>query len=62
MSDADRQNYFASEEARRAVHILLVSNVSQSYFSQQLAYEQLRIARETLKIMNSPMLSLSNSS
>ncbi|MDL0004995.1 TolC family protein, partial [Enterobacter roggenkampii] len=26
-----------------------VSNVSQSYFSQQLAYEQLRIARETLK-------------
>ncbi|MDW2611949.1 TolC family protein, partial [Escherichia coli] len=49
MSDADRQNYFASEEARRAVHILLVSNVSQSYFSQQLAYEQLRIARETLK-------------
>lgn len=49
MSEADRQNYFASEEARRAVHILLVSSVSQSYFSQQLAYEQLRIARETLK-------------
>jgi len=49
MSESDRQNYFASEEARRAVHILLVSNVSQSYFSQQLAYEQLRIARETLK-------------
>ncbi|ABK50513.1 RND efflux system, outer membrane lipoprotein, NodT family (plasmid) [Shewanella sp. ANA-3] len=49
LSDADRQNYFASEEARRAVHILLVSSVSQSYFSQQLAYEQLRIARETLK-------------
>jgi len=45
MSDADRQNYFASEEARRAVHILLVSNVSQSYFSQQLAYEQLRISQ-----------------
>lgn len=49
MSESDRQNYFASEEARRAVHILLVSNVSQSYFSQQLAYKQLRIARETLK-------------
>ena len=49
MSEADRQNYFASEEARRAVHILLVSSVSQSYFSQQLAYKQLRIARETLK-------------
>ncbi|HHA1270228.1 TPA: efflux transporter outer membrane subunit [Enterobacter mori] len=49
MSESDRQNFFASEEARRAVHILLVSSVSQSYFSQQLAYKQLRIARETLK-------------
>jgi hypothetical protein len=49
MSEADRQNFFASEEARRAVHILLVSNVSQSYFNQQLAYKQLRIAQETLK-------------
>lgn len=49
MSEADRQNFFASEEARRAVHILLVSSVSQSYFSQHLAYKQLRIARETLK-------------
>lgn len=49
MNEADRQNYFASEEARRAVHILLVSNVSQSYFNQQLAYKQLRIARNTLK-------------
>lgn len=48
LSDADRQNFFASEEARRAVHILLVSNVSQSYFNQQLAYKQLRVARETL--------------
>ena len=59
MSEADRQNYFASEEARRAVHPAGL-NVSQSYFSQQLAYEQLRIARETLKIMNSLMHSLSN--
>ena len=49
MSESDRQNYFASEEARRAVLILLVSSVSQSYFSQQLAYKQLRIARDTLK-------------
>lgn len=49
MGEADRQRYFASEEARRAVHILLVSNVSQGYFNQQLAYKQLRIARETLK-------------
>ncbi|POT58298.1 copper transporter [Citrobacter amalonaticus] len=49
MSEADRQNYFASEEARRAVHILLISNVSQSYFNQRLAYAQLQIARETLQ-------------
>ncbi|WP_054179219.1 efflux transporter outer membrane subunit [Trabulsiella odontotermitis] len=48
MSDADRQNFFASQEARRSVQLLLVSNVSQSYFNQQLAYAQLSIARETL--------------
>ena len=30
------------------MHILLVANVSQSYFNQQLAYKQLRIARDTL--------------
>lgn len=49
LSEADRQNFLASEEAQRAVHILLVSNVSQSYFNQQLAYQQLNIAQETLK-------------
>ncbi len=38
MSEAERQNYLATEEAQRAVHILLVSNVAQSYFNQQLAY------------------------
>lgn len=49
MSEADRQNFFASEEARRAVHILLVSNVAQSYFNQRLAWAQLQIAEETLQ-------------
>ncbi|PVZ87864.1 copper transporter [Serratia sp. S1B] len=49
LSEADRQNFLASAEAQRAVHILLVSNVSQSYFNQQLAYQQLSIAQETLK-------------
>lgn len=49
MSEADKQNFFASQQAQRAVHILLVSSVSQSYFSQRLAYAQLNIARETLK-------------
>lgn len=49
MSEADRQNFFASEEARRNVHILLISNVSQSYFKQRLAGDRLKIARETLQ-------------
>lgn len=49
MSEADRQNFFASEEAQRAVHILLVSNVAQSYFKQRLAWSQLQIAEETLQ-------------
>ena len=49
LSEADRQNYFASEEARRAVHILLISNVSQSYFNQRLAWAQLQVAKETLQ-------------
>ena len=49
MSESDRQNYFASEEARRAVHILLVSNVSRAISVSSWLYEQLRIARETLK-------------
>jgi len=46
-SEAEKQNLFASEEARRNVHIVLISNVSQSYFSQQQAQEQLRIALDT---------------
>ncbi|WP_410705376.1 efflux transporter outer membrane subunit [Citrobacter freundii] len=49
MSEAERQNFFASEEARRAVHISLISNVSQSYFNQRLAYAQLQVAEETLQ-------------
>ena len=49
MSEAERQNFFASEEARRAVHISLISNVSQIYFNQRLAYAQLQVAEETLQ-------------
>ncbi|MTD25528.1 Cu(I)/Ag(I) efflux RND transporter outer membrane protein [Erwinia sorbitola] len=49
MSEAERQNFFASEETQRAVHILLVADVSQRYFSQRLADGQLSIAREALK-------------
>lgn len=47
MSEADRQKFFASQQAQRSVHILLVSSVSQAYFRQQLAYQQLKIARQT---------------
>ncbi len=43
------QNYFSSQQAQRAVHILLVSNVSQSYFNQKRAYQQLMIVKKTLK-------------
>ena len=49
MSEAERQNFFASEEARRAVHILLIANVSQSYFNQRLAAAQLQVANDTLQ-------------
>ncbi|MEX0567136.1 Cu(I)/Ag(I) efflux RND transporter outer membrane protein [Raoultella terrigena] len=49
MSEAQRQTFFASVEAQRAVHILLISNVSQSYFNQRLAAAQLTVARETLQ-------------
>ncbi|WP_259048254.1 Cu(I)/Ag(I) efflux RND transporter outer membrane protein [Klebsiella sp. BIGb0407] len=46
-SEAEKQNLFASEEARRNVHILLISNISQNYFNQQQTLEQLRIAQDT---------------
>ncbi|EBD2439313.1 TPA: Cu(I)/Ag(I) efflux RND transporter outer membrane protein [Salmonella enterica] len=49
MSEADRQKYFASQEAERNVHILLISNVSQSYYNQQVALAQLKISREMLQ-------------
>lgn len=46
-SEADRQDLLANEAARRNVHIVLISNISQNYFNQQLLLEQLRIAQET---------------
>ncbi len=48
LSEAERQAYLASAEAHRAVHILLISNVSQAYFNQQRAWAQLQVAQETL--------------
>ena len=48
MSEADRQNFFASEAAQRAAQIVVVTNVSQGYFNQQRLAAQLAIAKETL--------------
>lgn len=48
MSEADRQNFFASQAAQRAAQIVVVTNVSQGYFNQQRLAAQLAIAKETL--------------
>lgn len=62
LSEADRQNFFASEEARRAVHILLIANVSQSYFNQRLAAAQLQVPTTPCRTISSLTPSLKNSS
>ena len=48
MSEADRQNFFASQAAQRAAQIVVVTNVSQGYFNQRRLAAQLAIAKETL--------------
>lgn len=49
MSEADRQNVFASQAAQRAAQIVVVTNVSQAYFNQRRLAAQLTIAHETLR-------------
>lgn len=49
MSEADKQNVFASQAAQRAAQIVVVTNVSQAYFNQRRLAAQLIIAKETLK-------------
>jgi outer membrane protein, multidrug efflux system len=49
LNEAQRAVYFSSEEARRDVRLLLVSEVAQSYFQLRALDEQLVIARETVK-------------
>ena len=49
MSEADRQNLFASQAAQRAAQITLVTSVSQAYFNQRRLAAQLAIAKETLR-------------
>lgn len=48
MSEADQQRYFASAEAQRSVHIMLIANVAQGYFKRYLAYTQLHVAQAQL--------------
>lgn len=48
MSDAAFARYLASDYGRQAAQISLISSVSEAYFSEQLAYEQLKLAEDTL--------------
>lgn len=47
LSDTAMEQYLATAEARRAAHVLLVSQVAQSYLEQRLAEEQLALAKRT---------------
>ncbi|MDR1946559.1 MAG: efflux transporter outer membrane subunit [Desulfovibrio sp.] len=49
MSDAALQRYLATEEAAKAARIALVSQTAQSYLSERLASELLRLAERTLQ-------------
>ena len=48
LSDADQQNFLATQEAQRTAQILLISTTLQSYYQYHLATEQLAISRESL--------------
>jgi multidrug efflux system outer membrane protein len=49
LNEAQRATYFSSEEARRGVRLLLVSDVAQGYFQLRALDEQLEISRQTVK-------------
>lgn len=49
LSDAALQQYFATEEAHRSTHILLVSSVAQAYLTLGADLENMRLAETTLK-------------
>ena len=49
LNEAQRAVYFSTEEARRDVRLLLVSDVAQSYFQLRALDEQLVIAHNTVK-------------
>jgi outer membrane protein, multidrug efflux system len=49
MTEAQRAVYFASEEARRDVRLLIMSQVAQGYFQLRALDAQLEISRRTVK-------------
>jgi outer membrane protein, multidrug efflux system len=49
MTEAQRAIYFASEEARRDVRLLIMSQVAQGYFQLRALDAQLEISRRTVK-------------
>jgi len=49
LNEAQRALYFSSEEARRDVRLLVLSEVAQGYFQLRALDEQLEIARRTVK-------------
>lgn len=49
MSEADRQNFFSSQQSQRTVHILVVSQVAQSYLNTILARRQKDISQQSLQ-------------
>ncbi|MEI2416064.1 efflux transporter outer membrane subunit [Orrella sp. JC864] len=48
LSEAARQQYLATEQARRTVHINLVGQVAQAYFALRAAETQLNLVQQTL--------------
>jgi outer membrane protein, multidrug efflux system len=49
LNEAQRAAYFSSEEARRDVRLLVMSDVAQGYFQLRALDEQLEIARRTVQ-------------
>jgi multidrug efflux system outer membrane protein len=49
LNEAQRAVYFSSEEARRDVRLLILSDVAQGYFHLRALDEQLQIARRTVQ-------------
>jgi len=49
LNEAQRAVYFSSEEARRDIRLLVLSEVAQGYFKLRALDEQLEIARRTVK-------------